>query len=112
MDIRHLKYFDSLVRNKSFTKASEELHISQPSLSNQIKTLEQELDFKLFERSTKNVNLTESGQVFYKYVIRVLKEFNNLYKEMNNIKDVGTGVLNIGMVDSVKYWIPQVIAHI
>ncbi len=109
IDIRHLKYFESVARNRNFTKASEELHISQPSLSSQIKVLEQELGFPLFERSTKVVNLTESGRLFYTLGNNVLREYNNIYNEIDNIRETGSGIINIGLIDSTKYWIPYVL---
>lgn len=109
MEIRHLKYFESLVRNQSFTKAAQELHISQPSLSNIIKTLEEELECKLLERNSREVNVTESGQVLYRHACHILQDFNNVTREMSDVKNVGRGVINIGMLESSKYWIPKVI---
>lgn len=109
MDIRSFKYFDSVVRNKQFTLAAEELHISQPSLSNAIKLLEQHVGCKLLDRSTRNLSLTESGQVFYKSVLEILERYEKVNKEMKDVKNVGAGILKIGMIESFRYWLPQII---
>ncbi len=86
MDIRILRYFVTVARNKQFTVAAEELHISQPSLSNSIKQLEQTLGCKLFERSTRKLALTEQGQVLYQHACKLLNEFDHIIKEMEDVK--------------------------
>ena len=68
MDIRELNYFYQVAKNKSFTKASQILHVSQPALSKIIKKLENEIGTKLFERSYKNIELTEMGEFFFKKI--------------------------------------------
>ncbi|MGC4376914.1 LysR family transcriptional regulator [Fictibacillus sp. Mic-4] len=112
MDIRHLKYFESVVRHKNFSKAAEELHVSQPSLSNTIKSLEKELGCKLLERTTREVGLTESGAVFYQHVLGILSQFEHVQKEMKEVKYTGAGTLKIGIIESSKYWIPKIIIKI
>lgn len=109
MDIRQLKYFESLVRNKQFTKAADELHISQPSLSYVIKSLEEQLGTTLIERSTRNVIPTEAGLILYKHTCRILRDFNNIIKEMEDVKEVGASTINIGIIESTKHWMPKVI---
>lgn len=109
MDIRTLKYFQIIVKHKQFTRAAEELYISQPSLSNAIKALEKELECKLFERSTKKLILTEPGQILSRHANKVLTQFENIYKEMRDVKNVGAGTLNIGMIESYRYFIAPII---
>ncbi|WP_368652802.1 LysR family transcriptional regulator [Ornithinibacillus sp. 4-3] len=109
MDIRQLKYFDSLVRNKKFTKAAEELFISQPSLTNMIKKLEKELGFKLFERTTREISLTESGELFYKHTQNIMQVYDLTLKEMEEIKFVGKGKITIAVLESSNFWLPKVI---
>lgn len=111
MDIRTFRYFESVARNQQFTLASEELHISQPSLSNSIKSLEREVGCKLFERSTRKVNLTESGQVLYKHACKLLNQFDNVFKEMEDVRNIGAGKLNLGMIESFRYLIPEIISQ-
>ena len=86
MDIRQMTYFYSIVKNKTFTKAARELHISQPSLSAQIKELEQELGCVLLERNTKKVTLTEAGQLFLKLIEPILMQQKNYFVKWKIIK--------------------------
>ncbi|MER2090979.1 MAG: LysR family transcriptional regulator [Sporosarcina sp.] len=109
MDLKQLNYFVSVVDYMSFSKAAEKLHISQPSLSNAIKNLERDLGFQIIERSTRNSRLTEAGEVLYKRATHLLSEMAILKKEMEEVKIIGKGELQIGMIESVKYWIPKVI---
>ena len=111
MDLKQLNYFVSVVDHMSFSKAAEKLHISQPSLSNAIKNLEQDLGFQIIERNTRNSRLTEAGEVLYGRAIHLLSEMSIVKKEMEEVKIIGKGELQIGMIESVKYWIPKVISR-
>lgn len=93
----------------SYSKAAQKLHISQPSLSNAIKNLESEVGSPLLERSTRKIELTDAGKVLYEKSIQLLFQMNILIKEMEEVKMTGSGELIIGMIESVKHWIPKVI---
>ena len=67
MELRQLNYFIAISDAKSFTRAAEKLYVSQPALTGQINTLENELGMKLFDRTNKSVQLTPAGEVFYKH---------------------------------------------
>lgn len=109
MNIQHLQYFEALYRHRKFISAAEELNISQPALSTQIKSLEEYLGFTLFERTTREMTPTESATTLYHYVSKLLLDYNNLDKEIEEIKQFGSGIIHIGMVESAKRWIPQII---
>lgn len=78
------------------TKASEELHISQPAISQSIKKLEDQLGGTLFSRSNKGMELTEEGKMFYEYVKSALELINNTETEFASFKDLTKGKIKIG----------------
>lgn len=78
------------------TKASEELHISQPAISQSIKKLEEQLGGTLFLRSNKGMELTEEGKMFYEYVKGALELINNAENEFTSFKGLSKGEIKIG----------------
>ncbi len=109
MDIKHLHYFVTVCDQLSYSKAAQKLHISQPSLSNAIKNLEQEVGSPLLERNTRKMELTDAGKILYQKSMVLLSQMNMLKKEMEEVKLTGSGDLLIGIIESVKHWIPKVI---
>lgn len=109
MDIKQLYYFVTVSDQLSYSKAAQKLHISQPSLSNAIKNLEHEVGSPLLERSTRKIELTDAGKVLYQKSILLLSQMNILKKEMEEVKLTGSGELIVGMIESVRHWVPKVI---
>ncbi|MFD2831249.1 LysR family transcriptional regulator [Corticicoccus populi] len=109
MDIRTIKYFVALAEHENFTKASQSLKIAQPSLSYAIKKLEQDTGTQLFEREKKRVILTEIGQQFFIFAKEFLNHHQSLEKNLEYLGEYGTGAISIGMIESVKNWLPQII---
>ena len=72
MELRVLKYFITVAREESFSKAAKLLNVSQPALSKQIKDLEDEYQITLFNRTTRTVSLTEEGRLFKEQAIEIL----------------------------------------
>jgi DNA-binding transcriptional LysR family regulator len=89
MDIHQLKIFASVYRNRSFTKASEALHISQPTISEHIKNLENSLGCSLFDRMGRSIIPTTEGDILYPKALLLLDELEQIQKE---ITESGTGV--------------------
>ena len=72
MDLRQLRYFVAVARERNFTRAAELLHIAQPPLSRQIQVLEEELGVALLFRNSRPVRLTEAGRLLYEQAMQVL----------------------------------------
>ncbi|MBP3461824.1 MAG: LysR family transcriptional regulator [Bacilli bacterium] len=90
------RIFYVVAKHKHMTKASEELHISQPAISQSIKKLEDQLGGTLFLRSNKGMELTEEGKMFYNYVKGALELINNAENEFTSFKDLSKGEIKIG----------------
>lgn len=109
MDLKQLTYFVTIVDHRSFSKAALKLHISQPSLSNAIKSLESDLGSQILDRNTRNIELTEAGTILYSKAVQLLLEMDRVKIEMDEVRLIGSGELQLGMIESVKHWIPKVI---
>ena len=96
VDLELYKVFYAVAKHKHMTKASEELHISQPAISQSIKKLEDQLGGTLFLRSNKGMELTEEGKMFYEYVKGALELINNAENEFTSFKDLSKGEVKIG----------------
>lgn len=96
IDLELYRIFYTVAKHKHMTKASEELHISQPAISQSIKKLEDQLGGTLFLRSNKGMELTEEGKMFYEYVKGALELINNAENEFTSFKDLSKGEIKIG----------------
>lgn len=96
IDLELYRTFYVVAKNKHMTKASEELHISQPAISQSIKKLEEQLNGTLFLRSNKGMELTEEGKMFYEYVKGALELIDNAEKEFTSFKNLDKGEIKIG----------------
>ena len=105
MEIRVLRYFLAVAREKSITKAAARLHISQPTLSKQIKDLEQELGKKLFVRGNYNVRLTDEGALLRKRAEDILELVDRTSAEFASLDEFVGGDISIGCAetDGIKY---------
>lgn len=96
VDLELYRVFYVVAKNKHMTKASEELHISQPAISQSIKKLEEQLGGILFLRSNKGMQLTEEGKMVYEYVKGALTLINNAENEFTSFKTLSKGEIKIG----------------
>ncbi|MBF0812465.1 MULTISPECIES: cidABC operon transcriptional activator CidR [Staphylococcus] len=97
MDIKHMKYFVEVVDQKGMTNASKSLYIAQPTISKAIKDLEKELNMTFFDRSKRQLVLTDAGKVFYKKCKEILTLYKDLPKEINSLLGLETGHISIGL---------------
>jgi LysR family cyn operon transcriptional activator len=100
MELRHLRYFLAVAENLSFTRAAAELHLTQPTLSHQIKQLEQDLGTTLFDRVGRRVRLTAPGALFRQHVERALKEIHSATAALVELQGLVHGSLRIGAFQS------------
>ncbi len=96
VDLELYRVFYTVAKHKHMTKASEELHTSQPAISQSIKKLEAQLGGTLFLRSNKGMELTEEGKMFYEYIKGALELINNAENEFTSFKDLSKGEIKIG----------------
>ena len=100
MEIRHLKYFVKIAEMLNFSEAAKALFITQSTLSQQIRQLEQEVNAQLFERNNHNVRLTEAGEELLPYARQTLKASQACLDRIQDLQLMMTGTLNIGVTFS------------
>lgn len=105
MEIRVLRYFLEIAREGNMTRAAEYLHVSQPTLSKQMKELETELGKKLFRRSSSSVSLTSEGMLLRKRAEDILDMVDKTTDEFSALDDITGGEVHIGCAEShqIKY---------
>ena len=94
--IRQIRYFQSVVRNNSFSEAAQECHISQSAISQQIQTLERELGFDLLERKNRRFILTPAGEYFYQKSLVLIADYERMCREAGKLAKDDKATLTIG----------------
>ncbi len=95
MDIHQLQIFISVFKNKSFSKAAKELFLTQPTISEHIKTIEEELNSKLFDRIGKSIIPTTEAELLYDHAVRIIEKVEKLKDDLQKIKSTPSGNLHI-----------------
>jgi DNA-binding transcriptional LysR family regulator len=101
MELRHLRYFVAVAGEENVSRAALKLHVSQPALSRQIRDLEDEIGFKLFERSAKSVKLTAAGKTFLTEAQAVLQRAGEAVKAARAVATGSHGELHVGYAPSL-----------
>ena len=110
MDIQHLTYFAAVASEGSFTRAAQKLYVSQPSVSKMVRNLEIELGVTLFDRSGKQVTLTDAGEIILRQAQNMIKSFENLTMELDDLVHLKTGSIHIGLPPMVgSRFFPKII---
>ncbi|WP_028923886.1 LysR family transcriptional regulator [Pseudonocardia acaciae] len=99
-DLRHLRYFVAVAQRLSFSRAAEELHIAQPSLSKQIRQLERNLRIQLFRRTSRRVELTNAGALLLRDAQTLLDAWATTLTSVREVAAVESQVLRVGFVAS------------
>ena len=100
MELRHLRYFVAVAEAENVSRAALKLHISQPGISRQIRDLEEEIGFQLFERSAKSIKLTTAGKTFLTEARAVLRRADEAVKTARAIATGTQGELHVGYAPS------------
>lgn len=108
--LRQLKVFESVARLLSFSKAAEELFLTQPAVSLQIKQLEEVVSLPLFEQIGKRIHLTEAGQELYQYSRAIAQQLSDMELALDELKGLERGKLNIAVVSTANYFAPNLLA--
>jgi len=113
MDLQRLRYFLEVARQKHFTRAAEICHISQPSLSQQIKKLESELGGRLFHRSREKVELTPLGKAFLKHASAILAEVQSAEEFVGRVQEKRLSTVRLGAIPTIApYLAPNLLQAI
>ena len=112
MELRHLRYFLAVADAAHFTKAAQKLWVSQPTLSQQIKQLEEELGAPLFHRGSGGVQLTGAGEKFRPYAERALREMEAAVNALGEAAPLPGASLKVGALETTgDYLLPLVVAR-
>lgn len=110
LSLRQLRIFVSAARHSSFAKAAEEMHLTAPAVSMQMRDLEEDLGLPLFAKKGRGVTLTSAGEYFLVYARRVLLALREAEDMMVKLRGIETGNLTIGLVSTAKYIVPKLLA--
>jgi DNA-binding transcriptional LysR family regulator len=107
--LRQLEVFEAIARLGSFTRAAEELHLTQPTVSMQIKKLTDAVGLPLFEQVGKKVYLTTAGRALQSFSHEIFDHFNRFEILLADLKGLKQGKLRLGVITTAKYFIPRLL---
>ncbi len=111
MDIRALRYFVEVVRLRSFTRAAQALHVTQPTISKMVKSLEEELGGPLLLREGRSVRLTDAGQVVFTQGQALLAQAQRLRQEVAEVDGIARGTLTVGVSPTTGHYMAPIFAR-
>jgi len=107
--LQQLKLFEAVSRNNSYTRAAEELHLTQPAVSIQIKRLEEQCGLPIFESVGKKIFTTTAGKALYEASVDILSRAEELKNTIEELKGVVKGPLRLSVVTTSKYFMPHLL---
>ena len=108
--LRQLKVFDAVARHLSFTRAAEELYLTQPAVSMQVKQMEGAVGLPLFEQTGKRIHLTEAGEVMHHYSRLIADNLAEAEQAMDELKGVEGGRLQVTVATTVNYYATRLLS--
>ena len=108
---RQLQVFESVAQHLSFTHAAEELFLTQPAVSMQVKQLESVINLPLFEQLGKSIHLTEAGKVMQRYSGEIRRQLTEAEKELNDLKGIEGGLLQVSVATTVNYFAAHLLSE-
>jgi DNA-binding transcriptional LysR family regulator len=111
VSLRQLRVFEAAASNRSFSKAAELLHLTQPGVSMHIKELETNAGLPLFERIGRKLFVTEAGQELLGRARDILRALKDAEDTLDGLKGLRRGRINLAVVSTAKYFVPQLLAH-
>jgi LysR family transcriptional regulator, hydrogen peroxide-inducible genes activator len=112
MEMQQLRYVVAVARTGNFSRAAEQCHVSQPSLSQQVQKLEDELGERLFDRMKREAKPTPHGEAFLRRAVRILEEVDAAKREATDAKDLLRGTIHVGVLPTIApYLLPDVMAE-
>lgn len=110
VSLRQLRVFEAVARLCNYTRAAEELHLSQPAVSMQVRQLEDTVGLPLFERLGKSIVLTEAGREIYQYSRGINRSLQEMEEVLEALKGVNRGRLHVAVASTVNYFAPRLLA--
>lgn len=105
MLLRHIRYFLAVAKEGNFTRAAETLHVSQPTLSQQIRQLEESLAIRLFDRSGRTVQLTDAGEAWMHYAQKALQDLEAGVRAIHDVETLARGSLRLAMTPTFTVYL-------
>ncbi|KPK38618.1 MAG: LysR family transcriptional regulator [Gammaproteobacteria bacterium SG8_47] len=109
--LRQLQVFEAIVRLGSFTRAAEELFLTQPTVSLQVKKLSDAIGLKLLEQSGRQTRATEAGREVYTACRQIMRSLADLEMGIANLKGLKRGRLRLAVITTAKYFAPEILGH-
>jgi DNA-binding transcriptional LysR family regulator len=109
--LRQLRVFAAVARHQSFARAADELHLTPPAISMQIKELETEVGLPVFDRTSRKVTLTMVGEYLLTHTRKILASMRDAEDLVARFRGLRTGSLDVGMVSTAKYFLPRLLAQ-
>jgi len=111
MLLRHIRYLLAVAEQRNFTRAAEALHVSQPTLSQQIRQLEDSLGAALFDRSGRSIRLTDAGEAYVRFARLALQDLEAGKRAMHDVQDLSRGSLRLAMTPTFTAYLIAPLLH-